>query len=92
MNTVAPKGNLTIDDHEEVFAEIRKHIAGNDDLTIDLGGLQNIDSIAVAIFIEVIRRMQFNNRKAMFLNLPERFRLLLDLYEVGDHFELANGQ
>lgn len=89
METIAPKGNLTLDDHKAVIGQIRAGTARKTDLVVDLAGVGQVDSLAVAHLLELVRNAQFNNHRILFANLPERLTKLVRLYEMGEHFQVA---
>lgn len=89
METIAPKGNLTLDDHQAVLGQIRAGTARQADLVIDLAGVGQVDSLAIAHLLELVRNAQFNNHRILFANLPERLSKLVRLYEMGEYFQVA---
>lgn len=87
METITPKGNLTLHDHQGALAQIRAGVARKTDLLIDLSEVGQVDSLAVAHLLELIRNAQFNNHSVRFAHLPERLTKLVRLYELEDYFK-----
>ncbi len=53
-----------------------------DDLQIDLGEVQEVDSSAVSLLLEWVRTARGKNRRLTYVNLPENLKSLASLYGV----------
>ena len=55
---------------------------GSAEITIDLGGLQSVDSSAVALLIQWRRQATQKGVPLRFLNIPEQLEPLIALYDL----------
>jgi len=53
-------------------------------VTVDLGGLTEVDSAAVSLLLEWRRAAQRERRRIDFVNLPDNLKSLAKLYGVTD--------
>jgi phospholipid transport system transporter-binding protein len=53
-------------------------------VTVDLGGLTEVDSTAISLLLEWRREAQRGNRKITFVNLSDNLKSLAALYGVSD--------
>ncbi len=51
---------------------------------VDLGGVSDVDSAAVALALELVREAEAAGRKLVFANLPEAMEKLARLYAVSE--------
>lgn len=65
-------------------ARLAARLAGAGDATLDLAGAADADSAGVAMLLALRRGAQVNGARLRFVNLPERLRRLLRLYQVED--------
>ncbi len=56
----------------------------SDEVKIDLGGLQRVDSSAVALLIQWRRQAALKGVPLYFLNLPDQIKPLIALYDLED--------
>ena len=50
--------------------------------TFDLGGVEKVDSVGVAMLINWKRFAQANDAELSFVNLPDRIMRLIEMYEL----------
>ncbi|MCG6875833.1 MAG: STAS domain-containing protein [Betaproteobacteria bacterium] len=53
---------------------------------VDLGGVSDVDSSALALALELMREANAADRKLAFENLPQAMEKLAQLYAVSDMF------
>jgi phospholipid transport system transporter-binding protein len=53
-------------------------------VTVDLGGLTEVDSTAISLLLEWRREAQRGNRKITFVNLSDNLKSLAELYGVTE--------
>jgi phospholipid transport system transporter-binding protein len=53
-------------------------------VTLDLSGMEEVDSAAVSLLLEWRRNAERNGRKIEYLNLPDNLKSLAKLYGVSD--------
>lgn len=58
-------------------------------LTIDLSGVNQFDSAALALFLEWIRQLNRCARPVLWVGIPKNLKALADLYGVAFIFEGA---
>ena len=85
MHKARPEGNLTVTDHRQTISDLEAA------LVIDLSGIKEVDSVAVATLVGVVRKMHFNGRTVRFANVPKLLAGLINLYEAGEFFKEAEG-
>lgn len=76
-------GSVTYDTVAEV-ARAGEAIIKTDDMLIDLMEVAQVDSSAVSMLLEWVRKSQTYGRKIRFINLPENLVSLVELYDVSD--------
>ena len=81
------EGPLSFDSLPRVLAESAEYEARPDlpeRLTIDFGGITEVDSSAVALLLEWRRRALARGKTLLFVNLPANLMALAELYGVAD--------
>lgn len=53
-------------------------------VTVDLGGLTEVDSTAISLLLEWRRAAQRENREITYINLSKNLKSLAELYGVSD--------
>jgi len=82
------EGPVTIENVRGVIEEGRRVFSG-EDLRVDLGGLENVDSSALSMLLEWMRDAAASGRRVRYLNVPENLASLARVYGVLDHLPLA---
>jgi ABC-type transporter Mla MlaB component len=91
-HTVRARGDFTIADHRSAQQRLESEIEWGKDLVLDLGEIGKADSIALVVFIGIVRKMRFNERSVKFANVPSELAGLIGLYEVGEFFKAAGDE
>ncbi len=81
-------GPITID---TVVALIEQGAALFDcnDLVVDLAQVTEVDSAAVSMLLEWLRKVRSHNRQLHFINMPKNLKILAQLYGVFDLIPVA---
>ena len=84
-------GAVTVDN---VVALTLKGIAlfEGQSLTIDLGKVTEVDSTAISMLLEWLRKMQHNSDSLRIVNMPQNLISLIQLYGVAEMIPLASCQ
>lgn len=59
---------------------------------IDLGGVEKVDSAAVALLLHWVRQAEKTQSRLSFVNVPKDLHSLATLYDVADILALTNGE
>lgn len=60
------------------------------DMLVDLAEVVQVDSSAVSMLLEWVRKAQTYGRRIRFINLPENLANLIELYDVSDLIPVGN--
>ena len=82
-------GPVTLDNVCAVIEEGRRAFGAEADLTVDLSGLQNVDSSAISMMLEWARDAARGGRRVRFSGLPENLKTLARVYGVLESLPLA---
>jgi len=82
------EGPVTIENVRGVIEEGRRVFSG-EDLRVDLGGLESVDSSALSMLLEWMRDAAASGRRVRYLNVPENLASLARVYGVLDHLPVA---
>ena len=74
-----------------VIEEGRRAFEGRADVTVDLSGLEKVDSSAISMMLEWARDAARGDRRMRFAGLPEDLKSLARVYGVLDTLPLAGG-
>jgi phospholipid transport system transporter-binding protein len=77
------QGPVTIENVQSLLEEGARDISGTE-VTIDLGGVTEVDSTAVSLLLEWRRQATAASRKVRYVNLPANLRSLAELYGVTE--------
>jgi phospholipid transport system transporter-binding protein len=77
------RGSVTLASVQALLDEGKQAFAG-DDLRIDLSGVTEADSSAVALMLDWAREATARGARICFENLSENLRTLISLYDVGE--------
>ena len=77
------RGPVTLATVQGLLDEGRRALNGAD-LRVDLSGVSEADSSAVALMLAWTREAAARGIPIAFENLPQSVRTLIDLYDVGD--------
>ena len=79
---------LTVADAGRVLAELRAALAAQagERVAVDAAALQQFDSSALALLLELRRELQRGGRQLQVLNWPARLRDLVAAYGVAELF------
>ncbi len=80
-NALRVQGPITMATARAVLEE-GLGLFAQDDLQIDLGEVQEVDSSAVSLLLEWVRAARGKNRRLTYVNLPENLKSLASLYGV----------
>lgn len=82
-NLYRVKGSVTIDN---VTAVLEQGITlfDQENLTVDMSSLEEVDSSAVSMMLEWLREAQRRKQRLSFINLPENLKSLTKLYGVAE--------
>jgi ABC-type transporter Mla MlaB component len=67
----------------EIPAMLKRADAISREMTVDLSGLQRVDSAGLSFLIELKRRARARKAELRFVGAPERLCQLADFFEVG---------
>ncbi len=84
-------GPVTLDNVRAVIEEGARAFDGEADATVDLSGLENVDSSAISMMLEWARDAARGGRRLRFAGLPENLKTLARVYGVLDALPLAGG-
>ncbi|HQP11121.1 MAG TPA: STAS domain-containing protein, partial [Candidatus Omnitrophota bacterium] len=59
---------------------------------MDYGGIEDVDSSALANIIDRLKNDVRCDHRVMFINVPEKFKELVALFKIGDTIEIYNTQ
>jgi anti-anti-sigma factor len=106
--TVEQKGNVyifrmrgtinaqTLPEYRKVIDDLmaKMDIPHKDSITfiMDYGGIDDVDSSALANIIDRITNDVRCDHRVMFINVPEKFKELVALFKIGDTIEIYNTQ
>ena len=76
-------GPLTLANVAQVLEEGRRHLAEGA-ATVDLAGVSELDSSAIALLLAWMREAKAAGRAIAFANLPESLQTIARLYGVQD--------
>lgn len=76
-------GTLTIENAVTVCEALKQEL-GTGGLTVDFGGLTEVDSSALSVMFEVRREAHRRQSKVSFLNFPASLQSLAALYGVTE--------
>ncbi len=76
-------GEVTIDQPEEFNSWVEK-LPLNGKVTVDFQKITKVDSSCVLLMLRFKRRTQVNNCEVRFVNLPDKLKRLLSLYEINE--------
>ncbi len=85
-------GRLTLDTARgaaEALFNGGLRIAEGERLTVDLSGVEAVDSSAISVLLQWLRLAQQKKISLVFINLPANLRSLADLYSVADVLPVA---
>lgn len=89
-DTISVAGRLTIVTAPDVLAAAANCFAGDSrTLRIDLSGLQQVDSAALAVLLEWSRRAAQREQRLEFCEVPDRLRQLAQICELEDVLEFS---
>lgn len=77
------RGPVTMANVESLLEEGGRQIAGSE-ITIDLSGVEEVDSTAVSLLLEWRRQGLRANRTIHYVNVPANLRSLAELYGVSE--------
>jgi len=77
------RGSVTLASVQVLLDQGKQTFAG-DDLRIDLSGVTEADSSAVALMLDWAREATARGARICFENLSENLRTLISLYDVGE--------
>jgi phospholipid transport system transporter-binding protein len=77
------RGSVTLASVQALLDEGKQAFAG-DDLRIDLSGVTEADSSAVALMLDWAREARARGARICFENPSENLRTLISLYDVGE--------
>ena len=83
-DVLAVHGDLTIETAADVLSASEPHLDGDAITTVDLAGVEQCDSAALALMLEWQRRMSGKGVQVKFANVPPR------LVQLGQISELEN--
>ena len=75
----------------EVLEQSRERFANEQDLTVDLGGVEEGDSAGLALLLEWLRVARERGQRIRFANIPRQINALARISEVEDLLA-ANGE
>lgn len=76
------EGSVTMGSARALLAEGAK-LFNSSPVTLDLSGVEAVDSSAVSLLLEWLREARRQGREIRFLNPPENLKSLISLYGVG---------
>ena len=86
----------TLPHYREVIDNLIKEIdAPNQDnlvFIMDYGNIEDVDSSALANIIDRLKNDVRCDHKVMFINVPEKFKDLLELFKLEDFIEVYDSQ
>ena len=82
-------GELTFESVPRVLAENRD-LADGASFTVDLSGLDKVDSAGLALLLGWIRRARRAGGELRFSGLPRQLRLLVRIADIETLFDLAH--
>ena len=93
LRTVAPgqfalSGDVGMDTAAALQAQLSSALQGGN-ATLDLAGLGKVDSAAVALLLDALRRQQQQGGALQLRNVPDSLRVLAELYELAPLLGLA---
>lgn len=88
-NIFRVSGPVILDNVCAVIEEGRRAFDGQADVTVDLSGLDNVDSSAISMMLEWARDAARGGRRMRFAGLPENLKSLARVYGVLDTLPLA---
>lgn len=77
------EGDVTFDTVPAVLENARELLAGGAEIELDWGGVGQVDSSAVALMLEWMRRAQAAGRTIRFRGLPESMRAIVDVSDLS---------
>lgn len=87
--TLKLKGAVTLDTVPELMSAAEERI-GKEVTVVDFAAVTEVDSAAVALAIDWIRRAERVNVALRLVNLPESMQNLAELYGVSDLLRTAH--
>jgi len=87
--TLKLKGAVTLDTVPGLISEAQEQI-GKEITVVDFAAVTEVDSAAVALAIDWLRRAERANVALRLVNLPESMQNLAELYGVSDLLQPAN--
>jgi phospholipid transport system transporter-binding protein len=85
----AVTGPMTID-HIQSMLKTEHVFVADSALTIDLSGITDVDTAAISLMMEWLRRAQQSKTQLTFTHLPENLTQLAHLYQVTDILHTPN--
>jgi phospholipid transport system transporter-binding protein len=83
------RGPITMDNVQAVLEQGGAKL-GTGDITIDLGGVTEVDSSAVSLLLQWVREAQAGGRRVTYANLNSNVKSLAVLYGVIDLLPLQD--
>ena len=80
---------MTID-HIQSMLKTEHAFVADSALTIDLSGITDVDTAAISLMMEWLRRAQQSKTLLTFTHLPENLTQLAHLYQVTDILHAPN--
>lgn len=86
----------TLPQYREVIDNLIKEIdaahKSNLKFIMDYGGIDDVDSSALANIVDRLKNDVRCDHKVMFINVPEKFKELLALFKLGNSIEVYDSQ
>ncbi|HSD60640.1 MAG TPA: STAS domain-containing protein, partial [Burkholderiales bacterium] len=83
-------GPVILDNVCAVIEEGRRAFGGEADATVDLSGLESVDSSAISMMLEWARDAARGGRRMRFAGLPANLKSLARVYGVLDTLPLSD--
>ena len=59
---------------------------------VDYGGIDDVDSSAVANILDRLKNSVRSDHKVVFINVPQKFKSLVDIFKMGDSIKMYDSQ
>ena len=59
---------------------------------MDYGGVENVDSSALANIVDRLKNDVRSDHKVMFVNVPKKFRDLVDIFNVEESIKIYDSE
>ncbi len=83
-------GDMTFEQAMQVFESINISAINLNDITIDLGAVEQSDSAALAIMLEWTNQARKNRKKVSFSHVPEQLMRLIEMTHLDEILNLAS--